>query len=294
MSGGLIQIVTYGNQDLYLTGNPEITYFKTVYRRYTNFSVESVKLNFDDPVGFGRTSTIIIPKVGDLINNCYVEIILPMINLQRFKPKIPSNLLNNKRKGDKDYKIVTDFLAINRSAYVNAFDLYIAENNNDSQKIIKTINKIFDKPINTTIVNNFKKLMANNESYIYQEVSLQSIASNFVSSDCKEIIFSALLIGINKCINLQNYYFKKMKHAQEEYEEYVDTNLKFAWVDSIGHAIIDYIEIEIGGQKIDKQYGDWLNIWNQLSGKKSLEELYNKMIGRVDILTNFDRNEKPC
>ena len=43
MSGGLLQLVVYGEQDIYLTGNPEITFFKVVYRRHTNFSIESIE-----------------------------------------------------------------------------------------------------------------------------------------------------------------------------------------------------------------------------------------------------------
>ena len=47
MPGGLIQIVAYGAQDLYLTGIPEITFFKFIYKRYTNFAIEFIELDFD-------------------------------------------------------------------------------------------------------------------------------------------------------------------------------------------------------------------------------------------------------
>ena len=47
MGGGLMQLVAYGAQDIYLTGNPQITFFKVVYRRHTNFSMESIKQTFD-------------------------------------------------------------------------------------------------------------------------------------------------------------------------------------------------------------------------------------------------------
>ena len=83
MAGGLIEIVTYGSQDLYLTGTPEITFFKVVYRRYTNFCMESIKVNFDDTVGFGLTSSLTVPKIGDLIHKMYLEVTLPMIEFKR-------------------------------------------------------------------------------------------------------------------------------------------------------------------------------------------------------------------
>jgi len=74
MPGGLINIATYGSQDLFLTGTPEITFFKIVYRRYTNFSMESIRLKFDDDVYFDKMGTLTIPKTGDLINKMYLEI----------------------------------------------------------------------------------------------------------------------------------------------------------------------------------------------------------------------------
>ena len=46
MGGGLIQLVAYGSQDMYITGNPQITFFKSVYRRHTNFAIESIKTIF--------------------------------------------------------------------------------------------------------------------------------------------------------------------------------------------------------------------------------------------------------
>ena len=96
MAGGIIQISTYGNQDLFLTGAPEITFFKVVYRRYTHFSMESMKVTFDDPVEFGRTSMVTIPKIGDLMYKTYVQITLPEINLLR--TKFPSDTYINKLK----------------------------------------------------------------------------------------------------------------------------------------------------------------------------------------------------
>ncbi len=51
MGGGLMQLVAYGAQDIYLTGNPQITFFKVVYRRHTNFAVESIEQTINGSVG---------------------------------------------------------------------------------------------------------------------------------------------------------------------------------------------------------------------------------------------------
>ena len=153
MTGGLIQLVAEGKQDIILTKDPEITFFKIVYKRYTNFSMESVVQKFSHKLDFGGKASCILSKVGDLVGN---------ITLVAVLPKIPS--------------------------YTN-----------------------------------------NNE-------------------------------GADK--------FKY-----------------FAWVKKVGFALIKSIFIDIGGQKIDEQYGDWMNIWNELTGSK--KKAFDYLIGNTKDLTDY-------
>jgi len=73
MGGGLMQLVAYGAQDIYLTGNPQITFFKVVYRRHTNFSMEAIQQVFDGTTDFGNTVSATISRNGDLIHRMYLE-----------------------------------------------------------------------------------------------------------------------------------------------------------------------------------------------------------------------------
>jgi hypothetical protein len=79
MGGGLLQLVAYGAQDVYLTGNPQITFFKVVYRRHTNFAVEAIQQTFNGTPGYGNTVTCQISRNGDLINRVYLQVKLPKI-----------------------------------------------------------------------------------------------------------------------------------------------------------------------------------------------------------------------
>ena len=79
LGGGLLQLVAQGKQDVFLTGNPQITWFKMVYRRYTNFSVESQAIYFDGTPDFGKRLTCIVPRRGDLLGPLMLEITLPQI-----------------------------------------------------------------------------------------------------------------------------------------------------------------------------------------------------------------------
>ena len=73
MGGGLMQLVAYGAQDIYLTGNPQITFFKVVYRRHTNFSMEAIEQTFNGTAGYGNRVSTTISRNGDLVNRMYLE-----------------------------------------------------------------------------------------------------------------------------------------------------------------------------------------------------------------------------
>ena len=68
-----MQLASYGTQDFYLTGNPQITFFKTVYRKHTNFSIESVKQVLEGNVDIGNDISCTLSRSGDLIYRMYVE-----------------------------------------------------------------------------------------------------------------------------------------------------------------------------------------------------------------------------
>jgi len=71
MGGGLLQLVAYGAQDVYLTGNPQITFFKVVYRRHTNFAMEAIEQSFNGNNNFGSSVSVLITRNGDLIHRIY-------------------------------------------------------------------------------------------------------------------------------------------------------------------------------------------------------------------------------
>ena len=83
MPNGLMQLVAYGAQDLYLTGNPKMTYFKFVYRRYTNFAMEYINLNFETKPTLGlfnkSQGKVKIDRHADLIHDCYLVIDIPEV-----------------------------------------------------------------------------------------------------------------------------------------------------------------------------------------------------------------------
>ena len=140
MAGGLMQLVAYGAQDVYLTGNPQITFFKVVYRRHTNFAIESIEQTFNGTPDFGKKVHCTISRNGDLVSNMTLKLDI--------------------------------------------------------------------------------------------EVTAHGMTPS---------------------------------HG--------------AWSAFLGHRILNYVDIEIGGTRIDRQYGEWMHLWNQLTLPAGKEAGYNRMIG---------------
>ena len=80
MGGALLQLVALGSQDIPIVGNPQMTYFKSVYKRHTNFAVESIIQIFSNQIEFGVLSSCIVAKKGDMLKSLLLEIQLPEIS----------------------------------------------------------------------------------------------------------------------------------------------------------------------------------------------------------------------
>lgn len=77
MGGGLLQLVAQGAQDAYLSGNPQITFWKGLYKRHTNFAMEPFRVNLTGQANWGVKHSAILPRHADLVSNAYIEVELP-------------------------------------------------------------------------------------------------------------------------------------------------------------------------------------------------------------------------
>ena len=160
-----MQLVAYGAQDVYLTGNPQITFWKVSYKRHTNFAMESIEQTFNGQADFGRRVTCTISRNGDLAYRTYLQVTLPEIN-------------------------------------------------------------------------------------------------------------------------------QSMKGTSQD-------GVYARWLDFPGEQLISQVEVEIGGQRIDRQYGDWMHIWNNLTLPVDQQPGYYAMVGNTTELTfitdpSFNAIDGPC
>lgn len=93
--GGRIQLVYVGKEDDFLTGNPKVTFFKFIYRRHTNFAMESVRMFFNGNPDFGQKFTVFFPRFGDLIGSMFLIIDLPPLILENGQSVGYTNSIGN-------------------------------------------------------------------------------------------------------------------------------------------------------------------------------------------------------
>ena len=142
------------------------------------------------------------------------------------------------------------------------------------------------------------------QEYVYSNIkgtiniSSNNIKSYIETETLTDTEYKKQIYNIAKKIVNINYKldYDYVNLINQNEKNLTDANIdryNFAWVKKLGHAILNYCEIWIGGHSIDKQYGQWLDIWWEMSGNKYQEKNYMEMIGNISELTTFDSSIKP-
>ena len=297
MGGGLIQIVSYGSEDITLTGNPEITFFTTVYRRYTNFGFRNIVLNFDNTVNFDTTSYLNIPKnSGDLISNLTLKINLPKINFEKV-----NNLLKRREELSEKYYVYYNYyvnfynklkniinifftdtdLKDKKYSYISSLNIFITEKLTIDEfyqffvsiDFFYNLNNFTNKKYNLSNYTNASlyKISDDNLIYIYRDFSEDSLSYNgFKNLINKNLEILDELNGI-----LYNKLLDKLKNKE----------ITGAWVNKIGIYILNSVEFYIGSIKIDSLSADYINKYSNLYYEN--KDLYNEMIGTKLPINRF-------
>jgi hypothetical protein len=349
MTGGLINIVSYGADDLYLTGAPQITFFKIMYRRYTNFSKESIYID-GGGFEFGKEITINVPKNGDLISNTYLSINIPEVLIKKvntiseipqsyIEPVVGSSsepvfLINNISNSTalsksatawqtsveySEYNKIIGFITNYNIIIYKAAKQYYAQNISATTYVSNLLSicipslNLSSPPISytqyNTILNNdlttfIQQNPIPNDSYSTTYGILCSSNSNLIDilffyynqttpTYTTQIVFDALTSGIRYSQMVHDYYYTQSVNVQKNYIDIYSPYAKFAWVERLGHALIDKIDVMIGGERMDRHYGDWFEIWHELTSSDGQQLCYKKMIGDVVGMKTYDRNAKP-
>ena len=93
-TGAFLQLAASGSQDLYITGNPQITHFKSVIKRHTNFAIETIENYFDGKQEPGQKLHCKLQRIGDLVNKIYLQVDLPVLNKLQGNDNIYKSWIN--------------------------------------------------------------------------------------------------------------------------------------------------------------------------------------------------------
>lgn len=301
MPSGLMQLALYGYDDIYLTGNPEITFFKAVYRKYTNFSIETHELSFDNSPGFGKSAVIKVPKIADLLHKMYLKITLPQWSFINPSISTTSNIaILYGQYGSVQVYMAEVFMACYNEIIVinNTTNISTLEKRTE---ITNTINNYYTSDPYLTYITNYNETLSQYVSlqgYI-TSTNLQTVNNQHLAETDLTLLmayFEASYVASKIVVDLifqifSNGYkiFYTSTQRKELLPVYESNNYySFAWNLKVGYDLIDYIDVRINGQLIDRQNGYWMNMWYELTRNAHIQDIYNKMIGDISDLTDFD------
>lgn len=300
-----MQIITYGTQDLTLTGNPEITFFNVIYRRYTNFGIKTISISFDNSPDFDTTSYLNIPKNnGDLMSKIILRIKLPKIDMSYIDNMISTNYKTNNQILDKtDYISSYEFYNYFYNKLLNItktfFKSYSSSQTN-SLTYISDLKKYILKYLNMdeytqfflSIDFFFNNAITDNKKYdigLYTNASLFKIVDNsliyiYELFTYDTISFDEFKFTVNNNLEILNelndIIYSKLLNVL-----FVQPKIKFCWVNKIAIHLLNSIEFYIGSNKIYSLSDSYINNYGELNYKN--KELYNKMIGNDQVINNF-------
>jgi hypothetical protein len=304
MTGGIIQLVISGKQDSYLTFNPQITYFKKVYRRHTVFSTELMEISPEQQPNYNNNVSFNLNNISDLVSKCYVEINLPTLSFTE-NPTITlnkqtqlSNIQANINKFNTLYSNLKQFCSIEILLYINLINILPTLNLklNTLKTVVINFNNSY-KDTKTALVN----LILDD---VYKDINLSGyilglnkiiIQDNEVSNN-NTIYLSDLTTNINSFYNNMNkylnYYYSNMVFYQNSFNNLSSNNVPFAWVDYIAHFYFTTFEVSIGGIVVEQYTAEQSFIYMSHHLKEEQKQNYNVLVGHNQTYNIYDNNTK--
>jgi len=308
MTGGLIQLVSSGEQNVFLTYNPEITFFKKVYRRHTIFALEFKEIytnqqpKYGDKISFNLTD-------GDLIYRCFIQVELSQLYFNdsiiksseyiNWKNSYLLKLNNQLNKWSNLYNNLKNYASIELQLYQQLLILFLSDNillNNIKESVIRfnNTNKAQkNKYINLIDIDLYNKI--NISGYLLSinlllTYDIQVPNNNYISIHTIKKTLDDMYLTI---IDYLKYYHTNWKESQKIYDKFNSGNINFAWSQYLGHFYFSRFELEIAGQMIEQYSSDQLHIYQHHHLKEEQIDNYNIMIGHQSELYDFNSNIKP-
>ena len=295
MAGGLLQLASEGIEDVYLTNNPEITYFSKIYRRHTNFSSEFKYLPIEQSFSFNDTISITIDKLGDLVGKSFIEVEIPSLHLSDSLIKDPefniikknklTNLKNELNQANITYNNYKSFYESEIKFYRYIKQILKTENLENSVLKIEISNYI-EK------LDNRKKLILALDNSIVLNVDLFRLIIDELNKETN--LDNIINLIDNQVINLNKYlkkYFYIIKDKQDDYNNILKGVIDYCWDKYLGLNLFESYEIEIDGFVIERYNKDTLFIHLKNNYPTEILKYLDTMIGNIKKLNSFNSNK---
>lgn len=313
MGGGIAQLAAFGAADQYLSAQPQITYFKQIWRRYTQFAMESIEQSWTGDVDFGKKCTISLSRAGDLVTEVWLQVQLPnlsdithimsatasstepVIHSARYTSETTAKVdaytcnateyLVSLRANTSSLSSVT--LATGKMSFTftgtsSPFTLvpYGEGSGSASPIVVEEEERPGTYTTTSSLVPNVAYALCfgtdtSSRRIVLKRVSSSASTVSFVLPELDPVLlYTAQVAAVVSGVSAISV---------------PQSVLKLKWCNSVGHALISSVEWELGGSRIDRHTAEHFDMWCELTEPEEKRAGYSSMIGRYESYDiNYD------
>jgi len=291
MAGGLLQLVSEGIQNQYLTINPEITFFKTVYRRYTNFGLETSILEFDQEIDFGKKVSLTLKNIGDLMSRTWLHVKFPSFIPDITKITNDDVYTNYQNRKNIYQNQITEQTTTYQNIVIYANLMYggfqIIEKYRNSINInINLLETLFSAYYNS-IESEYNNIVNFIDSTLISTTNIVSYIQDVGSNKTIDQIISTSDLYKTKLLKYVKIELNRKKKLENKLINLINEPIPYKWKENLGNYLFTKIQIEIDGEIIDEITSEQMEIYYQHFLEEDYKNNYQELISGK-VYQNFD------
>ena len=253
MTGGIVQLSLWGAEDIVLSSQPQVTLFRTAFRRVTPFSLDAVEQQFQGAADFGRRSSLVLSRTGDLATDVWLQITLPSL-WTVFEPstRLPAQPVVKAARytSPTSARVVVVPSTARLGSTTTVYRATLTPDPATAPPGTVAVSAFSTLADPTTI--NVTGLVAGVKYTAAVVTHTQATATATPSLDAGETVSASADVICLK------------------------------WCNNVGHALIESVELTIGGSRIDRHTSDWMDIWTELTVPEEKKAGLYEMLGKFD------------
>ena len=242
MTGGIVQLSLWGAEDLVLSSQPQITFWKAVFRRPTPFAMASEEQSFQGTADFGRRCSLPIARAADLVTDIWLQVTLPDLDGYAESVVEPNATTPTIRWARYASPTIARIRVVPKASHVSS----------TTQRYTATLTPVGGG---------------------------STVTASSTSDDITTVVVTGLDPGKTYSATVQGLVATGSESTPASASE---TVIAVSWANNIGHAMLESVELEVGGSRIDRHTSDWLDIWSELTTPDEKKAGLWNMLGKSD------------